>query len=227
MDPYGSDRHRARARLSPSALAAFARHLELQSSLPKSGGLIGSGWAQFRTNAKAPNQALGGRVEARVARLPPPALRAAFANGIPVAASAPGRWSMPVPSCSSCHGPRQPPAPPASPPRPPADDPWTYYPDPSLRKGGGWGRASGGSGDEPKQCTMQDRRDGVICSQQRGPTPELTAEARAVCQESRSKRYAHCLATREVGEPQLKTYKRWQGEPPIRRWKPKPKPRLR
>lgn len=118
MNLYGSDRDRARARLSPSALAAFARHLALQSQLSKSGGLIGSGWAQFRANRASPRMPLAGGDEARAvqAQQLPMALRADGASRVPVAqfaaASAPSRLPIPVPGCARCHGPRQPPAPP-------------------------------------------------------------------------------------------------------------------
>ena len=228
MSLYGSDRARARARFSPSAFAELGGRLALQSYTPRRGGLFGSGWAQYMADRAGAARSLVGASPPQAVQLRrAPAALGAISAQVPIAAPAPSRWPIPVPGCASCHGPRQPPAAPPSQPRPQPEDPWTYYPDISRRSGGGWGRSPERSGDEPKQCTMQDRRDGVICSQQRAPTPELTAKAKAVCQESRSKRYAHCLATREVGDPQLKTYKRWQGEPPIRRWKPRPKPRLR
>lgn len=221
MDLYGSERARVRARFSPAALAEINRRAALQSSPPRAGGLIGSGWAQFMANRAAPREIPGGGASARAAQLqsPPTALRAAV-NRIPIEAPPTGRWSIPVPGCASCHGPREPPTPPPSRPRPQIDDPWTYYPDISRRSGGGWGRSAERSGDDRKQCEIQQRRDTEICGRQ----PQ---DVRRPCRASAMERYQLCLRTGRVNDPALDTAKRLDGEPPIRRWKPKPKPRLR
>ena len=222
MNPNGSDRQRVGARLSPSALAELNRRLALQSYLPKSGGLFGSGWAQFLAERAGSAGPLVGAnpVQAAQLRQAPAALRAIRAGQVPIAAPAPSRWPIPVPGCASCHGPRQPPTPPPSLPRPPADDPWTYYPDISRRSGSGWGTSPERSGDDRKQCEIQQRRDTEICGRQ----PQ---DVRRPCRASAMERYQLCLRTGRVDDPALDTAKRLDGEPPIRRWRPKPKPRLR
>jgi hypothetical protein len=53
MSLNGSDRDRFDADLSPSAFAELSRYLTLRSFLPKSGGLFGSGWAQFMADRAA------------------------------------------------------------------------------------------------------------------------------------------------------------------------------
>lgn len=208
MDRYGSDRDPARARLSPSALAGFARHLALH--LPKSGGLIGSGRAQFMANRALTTQFPAGRDPVQAAQLQALARadRAISASQVPIAASLPSRWPIPVPGCASCHGPRQPPAPPPTQPRPPADDPWTYYPDISLRKGGGWGRSpSRSNGDDRKHCDLQEQRDNAICRRQVAEDPAATARLRAVCHASKMERYSWCQEHNELGKPRLNTYR--------------------
>lgn len=223
MNLNGSDRDRAGARRSPSALAELSRLLTLQSYLPKNGGLIGSGWAQFMAERARPGPALAAgnlppALQLQQAR-PVGAISSGGGSGRQLAAaSPPSWWTIPVPGCASCHGPRQPPAPPTSaPPRPPIDDPWTYYPEISGRNGRGWGTSPSRSGDDKPHCEMQMRKDGAICSRQRSPDPNDTERVKAVCRDSVMKRYKHCLATDELRFPALATYKHQIGEPPMRR----------
>lgn len=56
-----------------------------------------------------------------------------------------------------------------------------------------------------KQCEMQDRRDRQICAQQ--PTNAATA----VCHQTASDRYSHCLLTGEVSTPKLFTIPGYSG----------------
>jgi hypothetical protein len=225
MSLNGSDRDRFGASLSPSDLDQISRYLTLQSYLPKNGGLIGSGWAQFMADRAAsppvstPANPLQGVQQTPlslgvVSTDPGPSYQLA-------AVGSPSRWPIPVPGCASCHGPRQPPVtPPPAPPVPPgADVPWMYYPDISRRDGGGWGTSPSRSGDDRKQCEIQEGRDNAICKRQVSPDPEDTPRVRAVCQASRMDRYAHCLKTGEIRYPQLQTSKVQQGEPPIPRWR--------
>jgi len=224
MSLNGSDRDRLRATLSPSALAELSRYLTQQSYVPKSRGLFGSGWRQFmasRTAALAPATAN----PLQPVQQSPPALRAISTSRVPsssyqlAALSLPSRLPIPVPGCASCHGPRQPPvSPPSASPLPPrVDDPWTYYPDISRRDGGGWGTSPSRSGDDRKQCEIQEKRDNEICKRQVSPDPDDTPRVRAVCHASKMDRYKHCLRTGEVATPKLQTTKVQQGEPPIRR----------
>jgi hypothetical protein len=53
-----------------------------------------------------------------------------------------------------------------------------------------------------KQCEIQDARDREICGRQPNNA------AKSVCHETASNRYAHCLRTGEVGEPNLFTIPR-------------------
>lgn len=53
-----------------------------------------------------------------------------------------------------------------------------------------------------KQCEIQDQRDRDICGRQPNNA------AKGVCHGTASKRYAHCLRTGEVGEPDLFTVPR-------------------
>lgn len=225
MSLDGSDRDRFGASLSPSALAELSRYLTLQRYLPKNGGLFGSGWARFMADRATTPPVSMPADPLRGLQQTPVALRAAVAAPGPsssyqlAAASSPSRWPIPVPGCASCHGPSQPPIPPpTAPPRPPVvDDPWTYYPEISRRDGGGWGTSPSRSGDDRKQCDIQERRDNTICKRQVSPIPEDTPRARAVCHASKMDRYEHCLATGEIRYPQLQTTKVQQGEPPIQR----------
>ncbi len=227
MSLGGSDRDRFDANLSPSALADLSRLLTLQSYLPKDGGLFGSGWAQFMADRSAASLPVSTpavpQLGVQRAQLSAHAVGADPGpnSSYQVAAlSSPSTWPIPVPGCANCHGPSQPPVTPSTaPPRPPfVDDPWTYYPEISRRNGGGWGTST--SGDDHKQCEIQERRDNAICKRQVSPDPKETPEVRAICQASRMDRYAHCLDTKgEIGFPQLMTYKAQKGEPPIQRWR--------
>jgi len=225
MSLNGSDRDRRGAGLSPSALAELNRHLTLQAYLPKSGGLFGSGWAQFMAD-RAAVPPVSMPADPRQGIQPTPlGLPAVGSDPGPnssyqlAALSSPSKWPIPVPGCASCHGPSQPPVtPPTAPPRPPVvDDPWTYYPDISRRDGGGWGASPSRSGDDRKQCEIQERRDNATCKRQVAENPEDTPRVRAVCHASRMDRYAHCEKTGEIRYPQLQTYKVQIGEPPLQR----------
>lgn len=222
MNLNGSDRDRAGVRRSPSALAELSRLLTLQSYLPKNGGLIGSGWAQFMAERARPGSALAGgnlpvALQLQQAR-PVGAIGPGGGSGRQLAAtSSPSRWTIPAPGCASCHGPRQPPLPPTS--APPVDDPWTYYPEISRRNGGGWGTSPSRSGDDKRHCEIQESRDNAICRRQVAEDPDDTERVRAVCHASKMKRYKHCLATDQLDEPDLDTYWRQIGEPPIKRWR--------
>lgn len=226
MSLDGSDRDRFAASLSPSDLAEISRNAILQRYLPKNGGLFGSGWARFMADratappVSTPDPQQG--IQPRFLGVRAPGADSAPDRGVQLAALSPSSlWPIPVPGCASCHGPSQPPVtPPTAPPRPPVvDDPWTYYPDTSRRDGGAWGTSPSRSGDDRKQCDIQEGRDNATCKRQVSPDPDDTPRVRAVCQASRAVRYKHCLYTGEVGTPQLQTTKVQQGEPPIRRWR--------
>lgn len=223
MSLNGSDRDRLRATLSPSALAEFSRYLSQQAYLPKRRGLFGSGWARFMADrATSPPVPSPADPQLGIEQTPSslrgdPGSNSSYQQA---ALSSPSRWPIAVPGCASCHGPSQPPVTPPSSPFPPSvDDPWSYYPGLSRRDGGGWGTSPSRSGDDRKQCEIQEGKDNTICKRQVAPEPEDTPRVRAVCHESRMDRYKHCLRTGEVGDPSLKTYKVQQGEPPIRRWR--------
>jgi hypothetical protein len=221
MSPNGSDRDRMGATFSPPALAELSRYLTLQSYLPKNGGLFGSGWAQFMADRAASPPVSTPTDQQQGVQPTPSSVPAVGAAPRPnssyqlAALSSPSRSPIPVPGCASCHGPSQSPVTPSSaPPFPPgADDPWTFYPNISRRDGRGWGTSPSRSGDDHPQCEIQLRSDGSIC----GSQPD--DEGKAICRASATKRYSHCLYTGEVGNPALDTYKRLQGEPPIRRWR--------
>lgn len=222
----GSGRDLSGANLSPSDLANLSRYLTFRRYLPKNGGLFGSGWARFMADrSAAPSVATPADPQQSVQQAPldfPAAGAEPVSNsGYQLAALSPGAWPIPVPGCANCHWPSQPPAPPpTAPPRPPVvDDPWTYYPEISRRNGGGWGTSPSNSGDDRKQCDIQERRDNAICNRQVSPIPEDTPRVRAVCHRSQADRYAHCLYTGEIRFPQLQTTKVQQGEPPIKRWR--------
>jgi hypothetical protein len=227
MSLDGSDRGRFGASLSPSDLAEISRYLTFQSFPPKISGLFGSGWAQFIADRAASPPVSAPADPQQSVEQSSLNVRAAGADPVPnssyrlAALSSPSRWPIPVPGCASCHGPSQSPIPPpTAPPRPPVvDDPWTYYPEISRRDGGAWGTSPSRSGDDRKQCDIQERRDNTICKRQVLPIPEDTPRVRAVCHASRMDRYEHCLATGEIGTPQLQTTKVQQGEPPIQRWR--------
>lgn len=222
MSLDGSNRDRFGASLSPSDLAEISRNAILQRYLPKNSGLFGSGWARFMADRAAAPPDPQQNIPPRFLSARAPSADSAPAPGNQLAAlSFPSRWPIPVPGCTSCHGPSQPPVtPPTTPPHPPVvDDPWTYYPGVSRRDGGAWGTSPSSSGDDRKQCEIQEGSDTATCKRQVSPDPDETLRVRAVCHASKMDRYEHCLRTGEVGTPTLQTTKVQQGEPPIRRWR--------
>jgi cytochrome c553 len=91
-----------------------------------------------------------------------------------------------VPTCTSCHGSH--PEIPRPFPFPPSLPLWFF------RDGQGSTPSKPPERDR-KQCEIQDQRDREICGSQ--PTPE----AKAVCNETASLRYQHCLRTGEINMP--------------------------
>ena len=220
MSLDGSDRGRFAGSLSRSDLAEISRNAILQRYLPKNGGLFGSGWARFLADRAVAPPDPQQTIQPRFLSVRAPGADPAPDPGDQLAAlSLPSRWPIPVAGCANCHGPNQPPVTPPPPHPPVVDDPWTYYPDVSRRDGGAWGTSPSRSGDDRKQCDIQEGKDNATCKRQVSPDPDDTPRVRAVCHASRMDRYEHCLYTGEVGIPQLKTTKAQRGEPPIQRWR--------
>lgn len=117
------------------------------------------------------------------------------AHAVQMAATAPGFWDHWSPrSCANCHG-----YTPGT--LPPVGGQSPFPPSYSPRSGGAGGR--GGSqpdrGDK-KECDLQHESDSQVCGRLRAPNDV------AICRQSASERYAHCLKPNgTIGFPDLET----------------------
>lgn len=103
--------------------------------------------------------------------------------------------------CFTCHGRAQPPVPFPF----PFPMPW---PSPPVNRDLPTDSPSKPPERDRKQCEIQLQRDSDTCNSQPNNA------SKAVCNETKMKRYSHCLRTGEVGEPDLFTIPRM----PPRSW---------